>query len=61
MWILSGVNFCRVWLSGILGNVRVDMSSVGLKLALVVKSLSLDVLSLLIVPHRHNKIFQPGE
>ena len=25
--------FCRVWLSGLLGNVRVDMSRVGLKLA----------------------------
>ena len=24
--------FCRVWLSGILGNVRTDMSRVGLKL-----------------------------
>ena len=29
---------CSVWLSGILGNVRVDMSSVGLKLALGVKT-----------------------
>ena len=51
---------CCVWLSGLLDNVRVDMSRVGLKLALVVKSLSLDVLILLTFPHRHNKLFQPG-
>ena len=51
---------CLVWLSGLIGDVRVDMSRVGLKLALGVKSLSLDVLILLTVPHRHNELFQPG-
>ena len=48
--------------SGILGIVSVDMSRVGLKLSWGVKSLSLDLIMLLIVltvPRRHNKIFQP--
>ena len=57
---VGSANFCRVWLSGLLGNVRVDMSRVVLKLALGVKSVSLDVLIFLTVPHCHNKIFQPG-
>ena len=51
---------CRVWLSGLLGNVRIDMSRVGLKLELGFKLFSLDVLILLIVPHRHKDIIQPG-
>ena len=56
---VGSANFCRVWLSGLLGNVRVDMSRVELKLALGAKILSLDTLILLTVPHRHNKLFQP--
>ena len=55
----------RVWLAGtlLLGKVKVDMSRVGLNLAVRVKSLSiLDLLrlALLMAPHRHNHIFQPG-
>ena len=50
---------CRVWLSGIIGNIRVDMYREGLKFALGVKSLSLDLLMLLTVPNRHNELFQP--
>ena len=53
---------CRVFLSGLIGNVSVDMSRVGLKLSQGVKSLSLDLLILLMlltVPHRYNKLFQP--
>ena len=48
------------FVSGLLGNVSVDMFRVGLKLALGVKSLSLDLLFLLImltVPCRHNELF----
>ena len=62
MWSFLGVHFVVVygWLSGLLGNVRVDISRVGLKLSLGVKSLSLDVLILLTVPHRYNNLFQPG-
>ena len=51
---------CRVWLSGLLGNFRVDMSSVGIKLSWGIKSLLLDLqflLMLLTVPRRHNEIF----
>ena len=50
---------CRVWLSGIFGNVGVDMSRVVLKLVRGVKCLSLYLLMLLTVPHRHNELFQP--
>ena len=49
-------------LSGLLGIVSLDMSRVGLKLARGVKSLSVDLLMLLImltVPRRHNELFQP--
>ena len=60
MDFIGSTPFCRVWLSGILGYVRVDMSRVGLKLALGVKSLSLDVLIFLTATHRHNELFQPG-
>ena len=55
----------RLWLVGkfLLGKVKVDMSRVGLKLAVGVKSLSIvDLLSsdFLMVPHRHNQLFQTG-
>ena len=48
------------FVSVLLFNGSVDIFRVGLKLARAVKSLSLDLLVLLTVPHRHNKLFQPG-
>ena len=51
---------CRVWLYGLIFNVRLDMSRVVLKLAQGVKSVLLDLLIFLTVPHRHNELFQPG-